>query len=122
MRLELIPNLLQGTDENGQLASLRERIAPILAAWARASKIILPDGEAETLTPSGHADLPVLVTTTVTADGQDTTSTVDDFAYEMTDSQGSYWLLASGNRVTDANGNVVAASQRSQARLQHHVG
>ena len=35
-------------------------------------------------------------------------TTVTDFAYQVSDQLGSYWVLASGNNVLDAQGNTIA--------------
>jgi len=75
------------------LPSLEQAVLPIMTAWAAAVQEIDPSGNLVSVTPTGHADLPILVTT------GDSAPTVTDFAYEVTDDQGSYWVLASGNTV-----------------------
>ncbi|HZB42366.1 MAG TPA: hypothetical protein VE487_15445, partial [Ilumatobacter sp.] len=94
------------------LATLRERVTPILTAWAAASRAINPDGTLSAVTPSGHADLPILVRTTEGGES------VDDFAYQVTDAEGSYYRLASGAAVRDAEGEVIARPTLEQVMAQ----
>jgi Ca2+-binding RTX toxin-like protein len=84
------------------LPTLRGDITPILTAWANAVQGVDSNGNPLTIATQSHADVPILVATDGTG-----AETVTDFAYEVTDSQGSYWKLASGTQVTDAQGNVI---------------
>jgi Ca2+-binding RTX toxin-like protein len=94
------------------LDTLRERMIPVLTAWAAAVQIITPDGTPASVTPSGHGDLPILVNTTESGE------TVTDFAYEVTDAQGSYWKRASGTAVRDAGNTVIARPTLEQLMAQ----
>jgi hypothetical protein len=98
------------------LTALRTAAMPIFDGWA--SAVPLPDanGDPQTLDPAAdHSDVPILVTTDATGN-----TTVLDFAYEATDatSGATYWKLASGNPVTDAQGNVIAEPTLSEVMAQ----
>jgi hypothetical protein len=84
------------------LPTLRDRVTPILTAWAAASQVINPDGTLSSVAPSGHSDLPILVNTA--ADG----ASVVDFAYQVSEAEGGYWKRASGIPVLDDQGHVIA--------------
>ena len=94
------------------LSTLRQRILPILASWARASEIINTDGTLASVPPAGHADLPVLETTSESG------IAVSDFAFAVTDAQGSFWKLASGGAVKDAQGNAILRPTLAQVLAQ----
>jgi hypothetical protein len=94
------------------LPTLRERVTPILTAWAAASQVINPDGTLSSVAPSGHAALPILVSTTESG------TSVDDFAYQVSDAQGSYFKLASGVPVRDPDGHTIARPTLEQVMAQ----
>ncbi len=85
------------------LDALRAAALPILAGWAQAVKLPDANGTLVTVPPATHADLPVLVE----FDDKGRPH-VTDFAYQATDAQGSYWALASGDPIRDANGDPIA--------------
>jgi hypothetical protein len=89
------------------LTALRAAATPILSAWAAASPLSVT-----TLAPGGHSDMPIFVA----SNGSGTT--VTDFAYEVTDAAGSYWKLASGDTVLDANGAIIARPTFDQVLAQ----
>jgi hypothetical protein len=84
------------------LPTLRADITPILTTWANAVQGVDPNGNPLTITTQTHADVPILVSTDGTG-----AETVIDFAYEVIDSLGSYWKLASGTQITDSQGNTI---------------
>jgi hypothetical protein len=84
------------------LPTLRADITPLLTAWANAVQGVDPNGNPLTIATQSHADVPILVATDGTG-----AETVTDFAYEVTDSLGSYWKLASGNTVKDSQGVTI---------------
>src|SRR5262249_31768935 len=87
------------------LAAVRQAALPIFVAWAKAAPLsyAFGTGQAAAL-GAGHTDVPILVHTDATG-----ATVVDDFATSVTDAQGNtYWTLASGNPVLDAQGNVIA--------------
>src|SRR5579883_976103 len=87
------------------LTALRSAAMPIFDGWAQAVPLPDANGDPHTLDPAAdHSDVPILVTTDATGN-----TTVLDFAYAATDAGGNtYWKLASGNAVSDAQGNVIA--------------
>src|SRR5579883_3061384 len=87
------------------LTALRTAAMPIFDGWAQAVPLPDANGDPHTLDPAAdHSDVPILVTTDATGN-----TTVLDFAYAATDAGGNtYWKLASGNAVSDAQGNVIA--------------
>jgi hypothetical protein len=86
------------------LASLRDAALPMFVAWARAVPLPDANGNPQIVDPAtGHHDVPILVQT----DASGNTSVVD-FGYLVTDANGSYYQLASGNAVRDSNNNVIA--------------
>jgi hypothetical protein len=97
---ENLPNL-----DQLDLTALRTAAMPIFDAWARAVQLPDANGNLHTVDPaSGHQDVPVLLDTDATG-----ATIVDDFAYQFTDPHGTtYYKLASGNDVKDAQGNVIA--------------
>jgi hypothetical protein len=99
------------------LPTLRADITPILTAWATAVQGIDPNGNPLTITTQSHADVPILVSTDATG-----AMTIVDFAYEVTDALGSYWALASGDAVTDANGKPIARPTLAQVEAQVPAG
>ena len=109
------------------LTDLRQEIMPILAAWAKAVQGIDDNGNPIPIPATHHADVPILVSDN---SGGATPSTVDtsltlnvtDFAYEVTDGQGSYWALASGSPVLDAQGNTIARPTLDQVMGQTESG
>jgi hypothetical protein len=98
------------------LPTLRADITPILTAWATAVPGIDLNGNPLTIATQSHAEVPILVSI-VSTDATGAT-TVVDFAYEVTDAQGSYWALASGDAVTDANGKPIARPTLVQVEAQ----
>jgi Ca2+-binding RTX toxin-like protein len=94
-----LPNLNQI-----DLNALRAAALPILNAWALAVPLLDTNGNPQVVQPSaGHSDLPIYVLTD--SNGQ---TTVADFAYLFTDAEGSsYFKLASGVAVKDAQGQVI---------------
>jgi hypothetical protein len=99
------------------LPTLRDDITPILTAWANAVEGVDDNGNPLPITTESHADVPILVSTDSTG-----AMTVVDFAYEVTDSLGSYWALASGDAVLDANGNPIARPTLAQVEAQAPAG
>ncbi len=94
-----LPNL-----DQLDFTALRNAAMPIFDAWARAVQLPDANGNLHTVDPAaGHSDVPVLLDTDPTG-----ATIVDDFAYRVTDSNGTYFKLASGNPVKDAQGNVIA--------------
>jgi lipopolysaccharide export system protein LptA len=94
-----LPNLAQL-----DLTALRTAAMPIFDAWARAVELPDANGNLHIVDPaSGHQDVPVLLDT----DSKGLT-VVDDFAYRVTDTNGTYFKLASGHDVKDSQGNVIA--------------
>ncbi len=79
------------------LSSMRSALTPVLNAWMAA--VPVPAGNPGTV---AHVDVPIL--SQVTSSG----AVVNDFAYKVTDIQGSYWKLASGDAVKNAQGVVIA--------------
>src|SRR5436305_36543 len=97
---------------------LRHAAMPIFTAWTRAVPLLDADGRPQAAPASAHSDVPILV-------GADTTGAphVDDFGYRFTDADGhSYWKLASGHDVKDAQGHVIAQPTFEQvmARTTSH--
>jgi Ca2+-binding RTX toxin-like protein len=99
------------------LPTLRTDITPLLTAWTNAVQGVDANGNPLPITTESHADVPILVSTDSTG-----AMTVVDFAYEITDAQGSYWALASGDTVTDANGNPIARPTLAQVEAQPPAG
>ncbi|MEA2997061.1 MAG: hypothetical protein QOG74_2610, partial [Alphaproteobacteria bacterium] len=91
--------LLDTTD----LAQLRVAARPILAAWANA--VPVPPGTAGT-TP--RPDFHVVTEETVNG------IVVDDYLIKITDQQGTYWGVASGRTIKDADGNDIARPTQAQ--------
>ena len=86
------------------LASLRAAAMPILVAWAEAVQLPDANGNLQTVDPAaGNSDVWVLINT-----DSDGNITVDDYAYGVTDSDGSYIALASGGTVYDGDGNSIS--------------
>jgi Ca2+-binding RTX toxin-like protein len=110
------------------LTDLRNEVMPILTAWANAVQGIDDNGNPIPIPTTAHADVPILVSDNSggngTPSGVDTSLTlnVTDFAYEVTDGQGSYWKLASGSAVLDANGNAIARPTLDQVMAQTPSG
>jgi hypothetical protein len=86
------------------LDALRQAALPIFLAWARAVPLLDANGKPQVVDPTaGHSDVPILVHTDASGN-----QTVDDFAYRFTDTDGNtFWKLASGNAVNDAQGHVI---------------
>ena len=96
---ETLPNL-----DTLDLTALRKAAMPIFDAWARAVQLPDANGHLQTIDPaSNHSDVPVLLDTDSSG-----ATVVDDFGYQVSDAQGIYYQLASGNAVKDAQGNVIA--------------
>jgi hypothetical protein len=97
------------------LTALRAAAMPILDAWARAVQLPDADGVLHTVEPTAHSDVPVLVKTDAAG-----ATTITDFAYRATDAAGiTYWKLASGHDVLDAQGNVIAEPTLADVTAQH---
>ncbi|MEQ1705495.1 MAG: hypothetical protein ABL867_05925, partial [Rickettsiales bacterium] len=79
------------------LATMRSAITPVLNAWRAA--VPVPAGNPGT---TARVDVPILTQTTITG------TQVNDFAYQVTDAQGSYWKLASGAAVKNSSGVDIA--------------
>jgi Ca2+-binding RTX toxin-like protein len=93
-----LPNLNQL-----DLAALRAAALPIFDAWARAVQLPDANGNLQTVDPSAHSDVPILVVTDAAGN-----TTISDFAYRATDAQGNtFWKLASGHAIEDALGDVI---------------
>jgi Ca2+-binding RTX toxin-like protein len=85
------------------LAALRTAALPIFVAWAQAVQLPDADGNPQAVDPAaGHSDVPILIETDAAGH-----VTVDDYAYKITDESGSYWKLASGHFVVDAEGAII---------------
>ncbi len=83
---------------NPDLSALREAVAPILNGWV--NSVDVPNGEPGTI---ARASMPILLQTAI---GDDVT--VLDYGVEKTDPiEGAYWVLASGDDILDANGDVI---------------
>ena len=96
------------------LAALRAAALPIFVAWAKAVKLPDASGNLQSVDPAaGHSDVAFLVHTD--ANGQ---VAVDDFGYQVTDGSGSYWTLASGGSVKDAQGIIIARPTLAQVMAQ----
>jgi len=96
------------------LAALRAAALPIFVAWAKAVKLPDASGTLQVVDPAaGHSDVSILLSTD--ANGN---ATVDDFGYVATDASGSYFKLASGALVRDADGNVIARPTFAQVLAQ----
>ena len=91
--------LLNTTD----LAALRVAARPILTAWANA--VPVPAGTPGT-TP--RPDFHVVSEETVNG------ITIDDYLVKFTDAQGTYWGVASGRAIKDADGNVINRPTQAQ--------
>lgn len=89
------------------LAALRNAAMPILSAWMES--VDVPTG-----TPGlqPRPDVPILATTTPTG------AQITDFGIEITDAQGTYWTLASGNDVLDENEDPIARPTLAQVLAQ----
>lgn len=92
------------------LDALRDAAVPILDAWAKAVQLPDANGVLQTVDPvASHTSMQILVHSDSLGN-----PVVDDFAYQATDSSGNtYWKLASGHDVKDAQGNVIAATRPS---------
>ena len=97
------------------LASLRAAATPIFTAWAEAVPLPDADGNPQVIDPAaGNSDVALLISTDA-----DSHTTVYDYAYLKTDGSGnSYWALASGNQVYDADGNIIAEPTFAQVLAQ----
>ena len=96
------------------LASLRAAAMPIFTAWAEAVELPDADGNPQIIDPAaGNSDVALLIS----SDG-DSNTTVYDYAYLKTDGGNSYWALASGNHVYDADGNIIAEPTFAQVLAQ----
>ncbi len=85
------------------LATLRAEALPIFQAWAQAVPLLDADGNPVTVQPNSHHDIAVLV-----RDGSGSAPVIDDYAYLYDDGNGNtYWKLASGTDVLDAQGAVI---------------
>jgi Ca2+-binding RTX toxin-like protein len=86
------------------LNALRAAATPILYAWAQAVQLPDANGNLQVVPlAAGHSDLAILVNTSSSG-----LQTVADFAYRLTYAQGiSYFKLASGAPVRDAQGQVI---------------
>lgn len=78
---------------------LRSTVMPILNGWA--ASVSVPAGHPGT---EARIDVPVLVNTAGGGDGVE----VVDFGVQREDAQGTYWVLASGDDVLDAQSQVIA--------------
>jgi hypothetical protein len=96
------------------LAALRAAALPIFVAWAKAVQLPDANGNLQTIDPtSGHSDVPILIKTDPHGN-----VTVDDFGYLVSDASGTYFKLASGANVLDANGNVISRPSFAQVMAQ----
>lgn len=89
---EVLPEL-----ETNSLETLRAEIMPLLEAWMEA--IPVPAGTPGT-TP--RANIAILATIDPLSGAQ-----IDDYAIRVTDGEGTYWILASGNDVLDEYEEVI---------------
>jgi Ca2+-binding RTX toxin-like protein len=95
------------------LNALRTAALPIFAAWAEAVSLLDADGNPQAAVPSSHRDVPILV------DMSSGAPSVVDFAYYFTDENDvSYWKLASGDDVLDAQGEVIDHPTLAQVLAQ----
>jgi Ca2+-binding RTX toxin-like protein len=119
--MTLDPTLIGVVDANlanlnaPSLSALRAAALPIFEAWARAVPLLDANGNPQTVDPAaGHTDLPILVH--LDSSGQ---TVVDDFGYLFTDSNGAtYYKLASGHDVRDAQGAVIAQPTLADVEAQ----
>jgi len=93
------------------LATLRSAAMPILTAWAAAVPLRDADGVWHAATPLSHTGIAYL---TLTA----SPGSVNDFAYQVTAGGLTFWKLASGDDVKDANGNVIGFPTLQQILAQ----
>jgi Ca2+-binding RTX toxin-like protein len=91
--------LLNSTD----LAALRVAARPILTAWADA--VPVPAGTPGT-TP--RPDFHVVSEETING------ITIDDYLIKLTDTQGTYWGVASGRAIKDGDGHVIDRPTQAQ--------
>jgi Ca2+-binding RTX toxin-like protein len=116
--MTLDPTLIDVVEDNLpnldvlDLVALRTAALPIFVAWAEAVPLLDADGNP--VVPPAHSDLAILMHTDASG-----APVVDDFAYEFTDSQNNtYWKLASGDDVLDAQGAVIAHPTFAQVMAQ----
>lgn len=93
------------------LVALRDALTPILTAWANASPV---NGRPPLL---AHDDVPILVNVVGGLEE------VSDFAYSVTDpvTSQTYWKLASGTVVKDANGAAIDRPTLQQIQADTHL-
>ena len=88
-----VDSYLAGAPTGPDLGALRAAAMPVLAGWADASPASGSVGS--------NSDIPILV------DRSGGGATLSDFAILVTDGQGSFWALASGADVLDAQSEVI---------------
>jgi len=93
------------------LATLRSAAMPILTAWAAAVPLRDADGAWHAATPLSHTGIAYLTPNA-------SPGSVDDFAYQVTAGGLTFWKLAGGDDVKDANGNVIALPTLQQILAQ----
>lgn len=92
-------NLLNLATPN--IDQLRAAALPIFTAWAAAVPLRDADGNWHTATPAAHPGIAYL-------SPNDSPDTISDFAYEVSDSSGTYWKLASGQDVLSSSSTVIS--------------
>ena len=78
------------------LEAMRAAVLPVMNEWRAA--VTVPSGTPGTV---ARADVPILTETDITG------TVVNDYAYQVTDINGTYWKLASGNAVKDGSNVVI---------------
>jgi Ca2+-binding RTX toxin-like protein len=78
------------------LEAMRAAVLPVMNEWRAA--VTVPSGTPGTV---ARADVPILTETDITG------TVINDYAYQVTDTNGTYWKLASGNAVKDSSNIVI---------------